>query len=179
MNFKGSWGGHVALFNEQSVVRDIASLRRKADIVIVSYHGGSEYVDSPPGSVKRDFRFIADAGADVVVGHHPHFVQGIEWHNKTLLLYSLGNFVFYQPQLEWTQMGLGVEFVLARHDSIVKIEQARLMAVRAGLQPTFALSEIEKQAFFQRLRRLSPAKVFQNNESWFVQVRNHDESNVE
>ena len=175
MNYKGSWVGHVALFDEHRVASDIASLRTKADFIVVSYHGGTEYVDRPPGTVKRDFRIIADAGADVVLGHHPHYVQGIEWYNKTLFLYSLGNFVFYQPQLEWTQMGLGVEFVLARHDSTVTIDRARLLAVRAGLQPTFVLSAGEQQAFFQRLRKLSSAHVFQNNGPWFVQVRRNDE----
>ena len=179
MNFKGRWVGHVALFDEHRVARDIGSLRTKVDFVVVSYHGGNEYVDRPPGTVKRDFRIIADAGADVVVGHHPHYVQGIEWYNKTLFFYSLGNFVFYQPQLEWTQMGLGVEFVLARHDSTVTIDRARLMAFRAGLQPTFVLSMGEEQAFFQRLMKLSPAQVYQNNGAWFVQVRKNDECNQE
>ena len=175
MNFKGPWVGHVALFSASRVAEDIAALRTIADFVVVSYHGGSEYVDRPPDAVKRDFRIIAEAGADLVVGHHPHYVQGIEWHNKTLLFYSLGNFVFYQPQLEWTQMGLGVEFVLVRHDSTVTIDRARLMAVRAGLQPAFSLSAGEEQSFFQRLRKLSLAQLTKENGSWFVQRRRNDE----
>jgi poly-gamma-glutamate capsule biosynthesis protein CapA/YwtB (metallophosphatase superfamily) len=175
MNFKGRWVGHVALFNESRVTEDIASLRKRADFVVVSYHGGNEYIDRPPGIVKRDFKIIAEAGADLVVGTHPHYVQGIEWCNKTLLMYSLGNFVFYQPQLEWTQMGLGVEFVLARHDSAVTIDRVRLMAVRAGLQPAFSLSTSEEQAFFQRLRKLSLAQITQDNGTWTVQVRKNDE----
>jgi poly-gamma-glutamate capsule biosynthesis protein CapA/YwtB (metallophosphatase superfamily) len=169
--------GFLALFDEHRVAEDIAALRAKADFVVVSYHGGSEYVDRPPGTVKRAFKIIADAGADVVVGHHPHYVQGIERYNRTLFFYSLGNFVFFQPQLEWTQMGLGVELVLARHDSTVTVDRARLLAVRAGLQPSFILSAGEEQAFFQRLRKLSPAQVYQNNGAWFVQVRKGDESN--
>ena len=179
MNFTGRWVGHVSLFDEQRVAGEIAALHTKADFVVVSYHGGSEYVDLPPGAVKRDLRVLADAGADVVVGHHPHFVQGIEWYKNTLLFYSLGNFVFYQPQLEWTQMGLGVEFLLSRHDSTVTMDRVRLMALRAGLQPTFALSASEEQAFFKRLAKLSPAKVYQNKGSWFVQVRKDDECNTE
>jgi poly-gamma-glutamate capsule biosynthesis protein CapA/YwtB (metallophosphatase superfamily) len=175
MNFKGNWIGHVSLFDEHRVARDIASLRSKVDFVLVSYHGGNEYVDRPPASVKRDFRIIADAGADVVLGHHPHYVQGIEWYKKTLLLYSLGNFVFYQPQLEWTQMGLGVELGLSRRDSTVVIDRAQLMPIRAGLQPTFVLSSAEEHSFFERLRRLSPAKVYQNNGEWFVEVKKDNE----
>ena len=175
MNFTGSWVGHVALFDEHRVAQDITSLRTKVDFIVVSYHGGSEYVDRPPERVMRDFRFIADAGADVVVGHHPHYVQGIEWYNKTLLVYSLGNFVFYQPQLQWTQMGLGVEFMLGKHESTVAIDRVRLMAVRAGLQPTFDYSADEERAFFQRLRKLSSAQIYQDNGAWFVQVRKNDE----
>jgi poly-gamma-glutamate capsule biosynthesis protein CapA/YwtB (metallophosphatase superfamily) len=175
MNFRGNWTGHVALFNAQRVAEDIAALRRNADVVIVSYHGGGEYVDRPPQSVKKDFLSIAEAGADLVVGHHPHYVQGIEWHNKALLLYSLGNFVFYQPQLEWTQRGLGVEIVLARHDSTVTIDRVRLMALRAGLEPSFLLSSGEEEAFFKRLQKLSPAKIYQKNGAWFVQSREINE----
>jgi poly-gamma-glutamate capsule biosynthesis protein CapA/YwtB (metallophosphatase superfamily) len=175
MNFRGTWRGHVALFDEHRIAQDVAALRAKADFIIVSYHGGSEYVDRPPGTVKHDFKVIADAGADVVVGHHPHYVQGIEWYHNTLFFYSLGNFVFYQPQLEWTQMGLCVQLMLVRRDSAVTIGQAQLMAVRAGLQPTFVLSANEELAFFQRLAKLSPSQVYQNNGSWFVQIRKRDE----
>jgi poly-gamma-glutamate synthesis protein (capsule biosynthesis protein) len=175
MNFKGSWVGHVALFDEHRVVQDIADLREKVDFIVVSYHGGAEYVDRPPKAVKRDFTILADAGADVVVGHHPHYVQGIEWSNKTLLLYSLGNFVFYQPQLEWTQRGLAVELMVTRHDSAVTIDRIRLIVVRAGLQPLFDLSPKDEEVFFQRLRKISPAQLYQDNGSWFVQVRKTDE----
>jgi hypothetical protein len=57
----------------------------------------------------------------------------------------------------------------------VTIDRARLLAVRAGLQPTFVLSEREQQAFFQRLKKISSAQVFQNNGPWFVQVKKNDE----
>jgi poly-gamma-glutamate capsule biosynthesis protein CapA/YwtB (metallophosphatase superfamily) len=174
MNFKGNWVGHVAMFDEHRIVRDIASLRTRVDFVIVSYHGGSEYVDKPPASVRRDFKAIAEAGADVIVGHHPHYVQGIEWYKNTLVLNSLGNFVFFQPQLEWTQMGLGVELGLSKRDSTIAIDRVRLIPVRAGLQPTFVLTQAEQHAFFERLKRLSPAQVYQNNGTWFVQVKKRD-----
>jgi len=175
MNFRAPWGGRVALFEENRVRRDIESLRGQVDFLIVSYHGGAEYVDRPPKAVKRDFRMIAEAGADMVVGHHPHYVQGIEWHNKTLLAYSLGNFVFFQPQLELTQMGLGIELGLVRRDSSFVLDFARLIPARAGLQPHFALSAEEKSMFFGRLTRLSSAQIDQKNGEWFIQMRNHDE----
>ena len=175
MNFPGSWVGHVALYEQRRVEEDIQALRAKVDFVVVSYHGGGEYIDQPPANVRRDFRAIADAGADVVLGHHPHYVQGIEQYKNTLLFYSLGNFVFYQPQHEWTQLGLGVELKLVRNDSAVVIEQARLLAFRAGLQPKFTLSSAEAQSFFQRLKKLSSAHLIQNNGEWFVQGRKNND----
>jgi hypothetical protein len=162
----------VALFDRRRAAEEIASLRPTVDVVIVSYHGGDEYVDRPPGNVRGDFRSIAESGADVIVGHHPHYVQGIEWYGKTLMMYSLGNFVFYQPQREWTQLGLGVEITFARHDSTVTSAQVRLRAVRAGLSPSFNVSGAEEQTFFQRLQKLSAAQVRNINGVWIVDSKN-------
>jgi poly-gamma-glutamate capsule biosynthesis protein CapA/YwtB (metallophosphatase superfamily) len=175
MNFKGAWVGHVALFERRRVAEEIALLRPNVDVVVVSYHGGEEYVDRPPGKVRGDFRFIAESGADVVVGHHPHYVQGVEWYGKTLMFYSLGNFVFYQPQRQWTQLGLGVEITFARHDSIVSSDRVRLRAVRAGLTPSLNLSKSEEQTFFQRLQNLSAVQLRNKNGVWLVESKNRQD----
>lgn len=71
-------------------------LRKDADVVIVIAHAGREYVPIPPPYVQTAFRAIAHAGADAVVGHHPHVPQGIEVYGGVPLVYSLGNFIFYQ-----------------------------------------------------------------------------------
>jgi poly-gamma-glutamate synthesis protein (capsule biosynthesis protein) len=77
--------------------------------VIAIGHCGLEYVPYPPPYVVEAFRAIADAGADVVIGHHPHVPQGLEWHNGRLIVYSLGNFVFYQPtDLHYRKVGFCV-----------------------------------------------------------------------
>jgi hypothetical protein len=175
VNLKGPWIGRIALFEAQRARRDIDSLRAKVDIVVVSYHAGEEYKDNPPEKLRRDFRTLADAGADVVVGHHPHYVQGIEWYRGKLLLYSLGNFVFFQPQLEWTQFGLGVEIGFVRHGTKTGIEHARLLPLRAGLQPAFTISREEKKAFFNRLKRLSPAQLYEKDGAWFIRIQENND----
>lgn len=72
----------------------IRSLRDSADFIIVSFHWGGELMESPK-AYQRDFgRKAIDAGADLVLGHHPHVIQGIEWYRGRLIAYSLGNFVF-------------------------------------------------------------------------------------
>ncbi len=175
MNFNGSWVGHVALFNKQRASRDIEELRSKVDVIVVSYHGGAEYVDKPGDEVRRDFRFLAECGADIVVGHHPHYVQGIEWYGGKLLFYSLGNFVFFQPQRDLTQFGLGVEFSFLRRSSSVEMEAVRLIPLHAGLQPSFVLSAGEERSFFERLKKLSPAQIDERSGAWFIQVKQHND----
>lgn len=64
------------------------------DLIIHSMHGGREYDDEPNAAQKETARLMAELGVDVVVGHHPHIVQGFEWIGNTLVLYSLGNAVF-------------------------------------------------------------------------------------
>ncbi|MFA9416369.1 CapA family protein [Natrinema sp. HArc-T2] len=64
------------------------------DFVFVIAHGGIEYVPIPPPCWQQRLHSFAEAGADVVVGHHPHVTQGWEQSDGKLIIYSLGNFVF-------------------------------------------------------------------------------------
>ncbi len=78
----------------ESEVRDAA---RRADVVIVSLHWGREYRESPlDGQVEFAHR-IVDAGADLILGHHPHVLQPVERYRGGVIAYSLGNFLFDSP----------------------------------------------------------------------------------
>lgn len=68
--------------------------KRKADIFIVSMHAGIEYNYTPTQTQKTIARYAIDRGASLVLGHHPHIVQGIERYKKRYIVYSLGNFCF-------------------------------------------------------------------------------------
>lgn len=87
---------HVAGMNPQLVCYRIASLARTADHVVVSLHWGRENVFYPAPEQQSFARRCIDAGASVVLGHHAHFVQGIERYGDGLVFYSLGNFNFWQ-----------------------------------------------------------------------------------
>ncbi len=89
---------------EQTVTEFAAS----HDIVIVSFHGGAEgqdvtrlpfgeeeYYGEPRGDVVRFSRMVVDSGADLVIGHGPHVVRGMERYKERLIAYSLGNFATY------------------------------------------------------------------------------------
>lgn len=71
-----------------------ASTNESFDQVVISVHAGAEYRHVPVASVRSAFRGYVDAGADLVLGHHPHVIQPVECHGGGLIAYSLGNFVF-------------------------------------------------------------------------------------
>ncbi|MFH1089846.1 MAG: AmmeMemoRadiSam system protein B [Candidatus Uhrbacteria bacterium] len=74
----------------------ISPLNAQADIILVSFHWGNEYQHLPNNQQVELAHAAIDAGADVVIGHHPHFLEGIEKYKDGLILYSLGNFIFDQ-----------------------------------------------------------------------------------
>jgi len=73
---------------------DIARAKKSADYVIVSFHWGTECAAFPKDYQKNTAHGAIDAGADVVLGHHPHVLQGIEYYKSGVVFYSLGNFAF-------------------------------------------------------------------------------------
>lgn len=82
------------------VIAEIKAARAGADVVIVSFHWGIERDYDANASQKRDARRCIDAGADLVLAHHPHVMQGLEFYKGKLIAYSLGNFVFPYKTVE-------------------------------------------------------------------------------
>ena len=73
---------------------DINNLKPRVNYLIIIYHGGNEYYPLPRPALKKDFHFLADLGADAVIGHHTHVFSGYEIYKGKPLVYSLGNFFF-------------------------------------------------------------------------------------
>ena len=72
----------------------IAAAKKKADYVIVSFHWGTEYTAQAASYQRALAHKAIDAGADLILGHHPHVIQGLEVYHDKLIAYSLGDFVF-------------------------------------------------------------------------------------
>ncbi len=85
----------TAWMEEERMVAAVTAAQQKADIVVVSCHWGVEYRPNSDATQQKIARVLADAGADLVLGHHPHVVQGLQYDRNTFTAYSLGNFVFY------------------------------------------------------------------------------------
>ena len=80
---------------KKDITKDVKALREMGcQIVIASFHWGSEYRDDFTAEQRSIGRAAIKAGADIVVGHHPHIVQGIERYDDSYILYSVGNLVF-------------------------------------------------------------------------------------
>lgn len=91
-----------------STIRD---LTRRVDVVIALPHWGQQYTNVPVRDQRRVGAAMADAGADIVVGGHPHWVQGIQVRNGKLIAHSLGNFVFDMDFSRATEEGVLAELV--------------------------------------------------------------------
>lgn len=107
----------VNRFDPERMEREIKRAKAEADVAVVSMHWGTEYQEKPGKEQREWARRLADWGADVIVGTHPHVLQPMEWldradGSRTLVMYSLGNFLSAQDQLSQLIGGVGqVELV--------------------------------------------------------------------
>lgn len=101
--------------NGMCLIKDtkkIQQAKQTYDFVFVIIHGGHEYYNLPSPRMQRQYRFYAEQGADLVVGHHTHCINGHEIYKGTPIFYSLGNFLFTKdsPHTDWyTGLVLQVE----------------------------------------------------------------------
>ncbi len=96
----------IATMDTDKLVADIIRWRQQADLVIILMHAGTEYVAQPGVEQKAFARAAITAGADVVIGHHPHWPQSWEIYQGKPIFYSLGNLVFDQMWSGATSQGL-------------------------------------------------------------------------
>ena len=132
--------------NTAQVRLDLANAKKDADLVVVFIHWGDEYTKEPNKFQRKLARVMVEEGADLVVGHHPHVVQGVEIHGSRVISYSLGNFVFDQKA---TQCREGL--ILQTLSDSTGVRQIRLV-------PTWIIREqprpMEGTQAYWALRRL-------------------------
>lgn len=107
--FAGNYGksSKVAYIDEDLLLLDIGRVKESGvDIIAVSFHWGDEYETEHNSFQERIAKFSIDAGADIVVGHHPHVSQEAEKYKNGIIGYSLGNFIFDQNFSPETSKGL-------------------------------------------------------------------------
>lgn len=93
-------GYTVNVYNKEQVKKDIEKYRDKVDLLMVAMHWGIEYVHYPVQEQKDIANYLASLNVDIVIGCHSHTVQPITFIGKTLVIYSLGNFVSSQTNTD-------------------------------------------------------------------------------
>jgi hypothetical protein len=104
----------VNIYDKAAIVKEIRRLRDEADDVILLLHWGTDDSRFPEPQQRKDAREFARAGADAIIGHHSHVLQGFENIGKTTVFYGLGNFAFAPMQQQ-----KGYELSKRQRDTII------------------------------------------------------------
>lgn len=145
------------------VAQELKDSRRRADFVITVLHGGVMFQDAPTLEMIRLAHWIIDQGADIVIGHHPHVIQGIERYKNGLIAYSLGNFLFdsYEHELpdERVRQGMILKIDLRKDGSPNYRYQPIPIRMADGFQVELVPDGQEKERMLERLNRLSRSDI--------------------
>lgn len=109
---------------------EIAAARAQSELVIVSFHWGDPNAYRPAEWQTLLGRFAVDAGADLVLGHHPVHIQPIEHYNGAYICYSLGNFARVTATKPDDMSSFALQFQVRCKDGNAAIEQLRLLPLR-------------------------------------------------
>lgn len=123
----------IAQADAKNLQEQISAAKKQADLVITTFHWGNEYSQESDHQ-KELARLAIDSGADAVIGHHPHWVQGQEIYKDKPIYYSLGNLVFDQMWSDKTRNGLVVKLIFSG-TKLVGRQEARIRIFDYG-QPS-------------------------------------------
>ncbi len=166
------WAGDkragTAPLMEKMVKNDIVAARRQASVVIVTVHWGEEGKTQLREYQPRLARMMIDAGADAVIGHHPHILQGIERYKRGIIFYSLGNFAFAHK----SRIADRTLLVRLRFDGdkrTAELLPVNILHKEVGFQAT-PLAGKRADELVARVKKLPPARLAVNKdgERWLV-----------
>lgn len=136
----------------ENLIKEIADLKKIVDLVIVAFHWGTEYTAYPSFYQKELAHKAIESGADLVIGDHPHWIQGIEFYQGRPIFYSVGNFVFDQMWSIQTRQGI-IVLVTFEGEKLIKIELFPIQT-EDFCQPS-PLSGQEKEEIIERIFSIS------------------------
>lgn len=138
------------------------------NFLVVNIHWGEEYRPRNSISQKQTAHIIIDAGADLIIGHHPHVVQNIEIYNNKLIFYSLGNFIFDQYFSHETQQSLGVKLEMYSDKNIYY-----LIPIQSELAQPFLMENEQAEDFLNELSKKSSSELDQKIKLGIVEIINN------
>lgn len=154
-------GGEAAVANEESpgilnfnpevFVPMTAEANKHADLVIVHAHWGHEY-NSRVSDRQRELAYaLSHAGADIIIGHHPHVLESAEVYDGTAIFYSLGNFVFDQGWTRTRETALGQFHVLDSGET--RFELTPMKIREASPAPLTSMDKLAEWSITRQLTR--------------------------
>ncbi len=159
----------------EELTEKIKEIRKKVDFIVVSFHWGAEFNPYPINTQIEYAHKTIDAGADLIIGHHPHIIQSIEKYNNKFIIYSLGNFVFDQQKIERRET-----FIFSCKFSKTGIKHCSLIPViienydyetKCGYRPTLASEKVFNR-ILERVKILSKnfgVELFIKNNKIYIQ----------
>lgn len=132
----------VARIDETWLAEDIKAARAQADLVAIAFHWGEEFQNYPTAEQQRLARLAVDLGADLVLGYHPHSIQGFELYKGSFIAYSTGNFIMDRQDTDLARESMILDFTVspggvravAVHPVWIRAEQPYIMTGAEGEQ---------------------------------------------
>lgn len=151
---RGDASGRPDATSSRMLRNDIRAAAKRADVVIACFHWGTEGADEPDPLQRSLAHLAIDAGADAVIGHHPHRLQGVEIYRDRPIAYSLGNFAFPTPW-ESNHFSAALELRVERGEWSSLVFHPVLLEFRVGDPAPARGADAER--IITRLTRLSEA----------------------
>lgn len=142
--------GLASAYDPGLMYSKVKEARKKADIVVVFIHWGKERMTTPEAYQTEMGHALVDAGADLVVGHHSHIMQPVEWYKGKLIAYSLGNFVFTNSRIDRSNQTAILEVSVRGNRIEASLTPARIISGQPRL-----IEGAEKAEFFRFMDRIS------------------------
>lgn len=156
---------------EDEILSDVEQLKATCDVIVVSLHWGVEKVFYPSPKQIQMARRIIDAGASLILGHHPHVVQGVEEYRAGLIAYSLGNFQFPFDPAECLHKKTNVSLILKVGLSKHGIEGYELLPVEItdDWRPRVANRQTEREVRLFLEEISAPLRAGSITEPWWFE----------
>lgn len=138
--------------HEAAILKAVNNLDSKCDVLVVSIHWGKEGTTTVRERESELAYKLVDAGADVIMGHHPHVVQSFELYKDKLILYSLGNFIFTTSYSEISNKTI---LATARFDQSGKLKSVEAVPGIVKWGRPFPMDEVQGRAYLDYLNKMS------------------------
>ena len=134
------------VYDPDQVKKDIERLRDKVDLLMVAMHWGEEYTHTPTSEQVEIANYLASLNVDIIIGHHPHVIQPIDFIGKTMVIYSLGNFIASQGTYEARHVGL-MASVKVHKKTVDGVSEITLLEPTADLEYMYSIRSGANSAY--------------------------------